>query len=646
MCGVAGFLLESRERNKFNFESTLKKMSNAIIHRGPDDSGEWTDKSNGVGLAHRRLSILDLSKAGHQPMISRSGRYVIAFNGEIYNHQEIRTQIEELSNNFMWRGHSDTETILEAFEIFGIEESLNKFTGMFAFSLWDNKNESLTLARDRIGEKPMYYGWQETNKGDVFLFGSELKALKCFPEFIGEVDRGSLTLLLKHAYIPDPYSIYKGIFCLEPGTILEVSLKNKTPKISKYWDSSKIIKKSTNSRYQGSPNDAVQELENLTTSSIKRQMISDVPLGAFLSGGIDSSTIVSLMQAQSSIPIKTFTIGFNEKDFDEAKYAKAIAEYLGTDHTELYITAEDAMKVIPEMPSIYCEPFADPTQIPNFIVSKLASKDVKVVLSGDGGDELFGGYSRYGHINNLWNKVSRFPLASRQVISKSIKLIANKSIYDDELIGSVNNIKRKLVSGADVLSYKTLDELYNHVITQIQYPEEVVKNGYQKSSKLDHLKPDFGKINPIESMMATDTINYLPDDILTKVDRAAMRSSLETRVPFLDHKIIEFAWSLPLSYKIRDGVTKWPLHQILKKHMPEKLTKREKMGFSVPLHEWLRGPLKDWCEDLLNVDRLKREGYFNEIVVEKKWREHLSGYSNHITFLWPILMFQAWLDKE
>lgn len=643
MCGVAGFLIESKDSTQFNFELSLRKMSEAITHRGPDDSGEWANNSDGIGLAHRRLSILDLSKAGHQPMISSNGRFIIAFNGEIYNHQEIRTEIEDSKSSYAWKGHSDTETILAAFQIFGIKESLKKFTGMFAFSLWDTEKKSLTLGRDRIGEKPMYYGWQKTKRGDVFLFGSELKALKCYPEFNSKVDRGSLTLLLKHAYIPNPYSIYEDIFSLEPGTILEVSLSSKIPKIYKYWDTSKIIKNSINERFHGSPESAVHELENLAISAIKKQMISDVPLGAFLSGGIDSSTIVSLMQTQSSIPIKTFTIGFNEKGFDEAKYAKAIAEHLGTDHTELYVNAEDALNVIPEMPSIYCEPFADPTQIPNFIVSKLASKDVKVALSGDGGDELFGGYTRYEHVGNIWKQLSYLPLPIRHIISKMIKASTNQSIYSNK---KINNVNRKLVSGADVLSYKSIDELYTHVISQMQYPEDVVKNGYQKKSKLNHLKPDFGNLGYIELMMATDTINYLPDDILTKVDRAAMRASLETRVPFLDHEIISFAWSLPISYKVKDGVTKWPLHQILKKYIPEKLTKRKKMGFSVPLHEWLRGPLREWGEELLDINRLKKEGYFNEYIVERKWKEHLSGNANNITFLWPVLMFQAWLDNQ
>ena len=643
MCGVAGFLIESKDSTQFNFELSLRKMSAAITHRGPDDSGEWANNSDGIGLAHRRLSILDLSKAGHQPMISSNGRFIIAFNGEIYNHQEIRTEIEDSKSSYAWKGHSDTETILAAFQIFGIKESLKKFTGMFAFSLWDREKKLLTLSRDRIGEKPMYYGWQKTNRGDVFLFGSELKALKCYPEFNKEIDRGSLTLLLKHAYIPNPYSIYEDIYSLEPGTILEVSLSNKIPIINKYWDTSKIIKNSVNERFRGSPESAVHELENLTTSAIRKQMISDVPLGAFLSGGIDSSTIVSLMQTQSSIPIKTFTIGFNEKGFDEAKYAKAIAEHLGTDHTELYVTAEDALNVIPEMPSIYCEPFADPTQIPNFIVSKLASKDVKVALSGDGGDELFGGYSRYEHVNNIWKQLSYLPLPIRHIISKMIKASTNQSIYSNE---KMNNVNRKLVSGADVLSCKNVDELYTHVISQMQYPEDVVKNGRKKKTKLNHLKPDFGNLGCVELMMATDTINYLPDDILTKVDRAAMRASLETRVPFLDHEIISFAWSLPMSYKVKDGVTKWPLHQILKRYIPEKLTKRKKMGFSVPLHEWLRGPLREWSEELLDINRLKKEGYFNESIVERKWKEHLSGNVNNITFLWPVLMFQAWLDNQ
>lgn len=646
MCGVAGFLTKPNKDSSFDYMQILKKMSDVIIHRGPDDSGKWFSKEDGIALAHRRLSILDISKAGHQPMESKTSRYVISYNGEVYNHLEIRKEIEELDNSITWIGHSDTETILAAFETFGIDKSLSKFTGMFAFAVWDKKNKILTLARDRVGEKPLYYGFQKSCLGQSIIFGSELKALKQFPNFNSKVDRGSLNLYLKFGYIPNPYSIYEGIFSLEPGSFIEITADHKILKHSKYWDACKIIKKASKNRFSGSPEEAVKELENLAISTIKSQMISDVPLGAFLSGGIDSSTIVSLMQSQSMTPIKTFTIGFNEKGFDEATYAKSIASHLGTDHTEMYVTASDAMKVIPEMPSIFSEPFADPSQIPNYIVSKLASQQVKVSLSGDAGDELFAGYSRYSHVENLWNKISFMPLSLRKKISSSIKSVVGSSLYANHSKQKINDIKRRLVSGSDVLSYESIDSLYAHVITGIGHSEEVVINSNHKQTKIDVLKPNFGLTNPIESMMATDMVNYLPDDILTKVDRSSMMASLESRVPFLDHKIIEFAWSLPLSYKVKDGISKWPLHQVLKKYVPERFTKRNKMGFSVPVHDWLRGPLKDWSESLLNADRLKKEGYFNESIVSKKWQEHLEYSKNNISFLWPILMFQAWLDEE
>jgi len=646
MCGVAGFLLQSNDKSLLNFDEVLTNMSNSILHRGPDDFGIWCDELDGIGLAHRRLSILDLSKAGHQPMQSKNERYVISFNGEIYNHMEIRIKIENLNPTINWNGHSDTETVLAAFELFGIEESLSMFTGMFAISLWDRKNQTLSLIRDRVGEKPLYYGWQSTDLGEVFIYASELKAIKCFPKFKDNIDRGSLTLFLKHGYIPNPYSIYENIFSLEPGTILEVSLANKTPKIKKYWDASRVVKESSLKTFKKSPQEAVEELESLIRKTINGQMISDVPLGAFLSGGIDSSTIVSLMQSESSTPIKTFTIGFNEKGFDEAKFAKSIANHLGTDHTELYITAEDAMNVIPEMPSIFCEPFADPAQIPNYIVSKLASQDVKVVLSGDGGDELFSGYSRYDYVDRLWKKLSYLPFPIKKILSKSLRSLAGKSLYSSKANKNILEIKRKLFSASDIFGYQTLDELYIHVVTAISHSEEVVIGGYHKDTKLDRIRPDFGIANPIQSMMATDLINYLPDDILTKVDRTSMKSSLESRVPFLNHEIIEYAWTLPLSISIKEGVSKWPLHQILKKYVPEELTKRKKMGFSVPLHDWVRGPLKDWSENLLDANRLQREGYFNESIVTRKWNEHLIGNKNNIAFLWPILMFQAWLDQQ
>ncbi len=647
MCGVAGFLIDSEFSSSMNYESVIKKMTDSIKHRGPDDSGSWNSLPDGISLGHRRLSILDLSEAGHQPMESSYGRFVIAFNGEIYNHLQIRSEIEKSNKNISWRGHSDTETILRAFETFGIEDSIKKFIGMFALSLWDRKNKILTLARDRLGEKPMYYGWQNTANGRVFLFGSELKALKSFPNIDLRVDRGSLSLFLKHAYIPNPYSIYENIFSLEPGQILQVSLLNKEPKTFSYWDASEIIKKGSTKEYKGTPKEAVKDLKNLLRHTIKSQMISDVPLGAFLSGGIDSSTVVSIMQEQSDLPVKTFTIGFNEKGFDEAKYAKSIADHLGTDHTELYINANDAMKVIPDMHSVYCEPFADPTQIPNLIVSKLANNDVTVALSGDGGDELFGGYSRYNHVDSIWKKINYFPLSTRNLISKILKYpLQEKSIYSKYKSKTLTNLSKRIISGTNLIDSETIHKLYLHVITQIPFSEDVVYEGYLKETKLDDLKPNFGDISNIEQMMATDTINYLPDDILTKVDRAAMRTSLETRVPFLDHNIVEFAWRLPISYKVKEGQSKWPLHQILKDFLPESLTKREKMGFSVPVHEWIRGPLREWCEELLNKDRLKSEGFFDEEIVFNKWKEHLFGKKNNITFLWPILMFQSWLENQ
>ncbi len=647
MCGVAGFLMDSKSSSSVNFDLITKKMTDSIKHRGPNDSGCWNNPSEGIALGHRRLSILDLSDAGHQPMESSNGRYVIAFNGEIYNHLQIRSDIEKNNGNISWRGHSDTETILSAFETFGIQESLEKFVGMFAFSLWDKKNKILTLARDRLGEKPMYYGWQNIANGRVFLFGSELKALKSFPDIDLRVDRGSLSLFLKHAYVPNPYSIYENIFSLEPGQFLQVSLTNKMTKTVNYWEASEIIKKGSFEEYKGTPKEAVKDLKNLLRHTIKSQMISDVPLGAFLSGGIDSSTVVSIMQEQADIPVKTFTIGFNEKGFDEAKYAKSIANHLGTDHTELYINANDAIKVIPDMHSIYCEPFADSTQIPNFIVSRLANNDVTVALSGDGGDELFGGYSRYNHIDNIWKKINYFPLSTRNLISKILTYpLQEKSIYSRYKSKTLTNLSKRIISGTNLINSETIDKLYLHVITQIPFSEDVVHDGYLKETKLDDLKPSFGDISNIEKMMATDTINYLPDDILTKVDRAAMRTSLETRVPFLDHNIVEFAWRLPISYKVKEGETKWPLQQILKDFLPESLTKREKMGFSVPIHEWIRGPLSEWCEELLNKDRLKSEGFFDEEIVCNKWKEHLFGKKNNITFLWPILMFQSWLENQ
>jgi asparagine synthase (glutamine-hydrolysing) len=661
MCGIAGYL----SPHNFDVDRVAVRMSDAINKRGPDDSGYWWDHDSGIVIAHRRLSILDLSLLGHQPMQSFSGRYVIAFNGEIYNHLDLREEIElnsvthsacdsRLSTNKLnpsiWRGNSDTETLLRGIELWGFEETLKKSVGMFAIALWDKKTKKLFLARDRIGEKPLYFGWQDKGNRKTFLFGSELKALKAHPSFSARVDRASLCLLLRHSYVPSPYSIYEGIQKLEPGRILSVSLGKPEPVIIKFWDSVEIAKKGLSTPFSGSPNQAVNALEILTKRAVNQQMLADVPLGAFLSGGVDSSTIVALMQSQSSIPIKTFTIGFNEADFNEAVYAKKIAKHLGTDHTEMYITPNQAIDIIPKIPTLYCEPFADSSQIPTFFLSQLAKQQVTVSLSGDGGDELFCGYNRYRFTAQLWKKLSLVPAPIRQLMAKFITTLS-PAAWDGlgELIPGGKRYASfgdKLHKGAGVLASPDIRQLYLGIISQNSNPFEWVIGGYEYHTNLIGNSPLLTEFNDIEKMMLLDTISYLPDDILVKVDRASMGVSLEGRVPFLDHRIIEFAWTLPMDYKLHDGQTKWLLRQLLYKFIPKELIERPKMGFGVPIGDWLRGPLRAWAETLLSENRLKQEGYFHPGVIRAKWTEHLSGKRNWQSQLWTVLMFQAWLENE
>jgi len=657
MCGLVGLL--GGVADEVGDESLLCIMSDTLIHRGPDDCGIWYDSEQRIGLGHRRLAILDLSPAGHQPMVSASGRYVIAFNGEIYNHLALRKDIEKIPPSppfakggiLEWRGHSDTETLLAGFEAWGIEATLKKTVGMFALALWDKEACALTLARDRIGEKPLYYGWQGGGNERVFLFGSELKALKAHPAFAAEIDRGALCLLLRHNYIPAPYSIYQGIAKLEPGCLLSVSLEQIEPKIWKYWDAAEVARTGVAQPFSGTPEQAVDALEVLAKDAVRQQMMADVPLGAFLSGGIDSSTVVALMQAQSSRPVKTFTIGFNEKGYNEAVHAKAVAAHLGTEHIELYVTPEQAMDVIPLLPGLYCEPFADSSQIPTFLVSQLAKQQVTVSLSGDAGDELFCGYNRYQLTNDLWKKLSHAPIQLRSLVAKGISAVS-PSVWDrvGGAIPGVGSYVRllgdKMHKGAGVLSSATVDELYLGLVSYQRNPENWVIGGKEPDTKLTGLRPNLEGLGVVERMMALDTISYLPDDILVKVDRAGMGVSLEGRVPFLDHRLVEFAWSLPLEYKLRDGQTKWPLRQVLYRHVPRELIDRPKMGFGVPLHDWLRGPLRDWAEGLLGEARLRREGYFHPEPIRQMWAEHLSGRRNWMAQLWNVLMFQAWLEKE
>ncbi|MCX7098536.1 MAG: asparagine synthase (glutamine-hydrolyzing) [Methylococcales bacterium] len=644
MCGFSGFL----HSNHFPDQPLpiLKAMGLAIIHRGPDDGGEWWDAATGIGLSHRRLSILDLSPAGHQPMESGCGRFVIAFNGEIYNHNELRSALAGQA----WRGHSDTETLLAACAAWGIEATLKKCVGMFAFALWDKHKQTLTLARDRLGEKPLYYGWQGTS----FLFGSELKALKAHPAFTADINRDALALLMRYNYIPAPYSIWQGIHKLQPGCWLTVSTNQREPQISTYWSGKDCVTTGLATPFTGTATQAVAELEAVLMQAVGQQMVADVPLGAFLSGGVDSSAIVALMQAQSSRPVKTFAIGFNEATYNEAHYAKAVAQHLGTEHTELYVTAQDAMNVIPKLPTLYDEPFSDSSQIPTFLVAEMARQHVTVSLSGDAGDELFCGYNRYLQTHHLWGKISRLPLAVRQAIAYSLTRLS-PSAWNRLASPFMNlaperfkhlNLGDKLHKGSGVLSYQTIDELYLDLISHWKDPASLVLGATEPLTLLTNPSLQPATPTDIERMMALDMLSYLPDDILTKVDRAAMGVSLETRVPFLDHRVVEFAWRLPLEYKLREGVGKWALREVLYKHVPKTLIERPKMGFGVPIDVWLRGPLRDWAESLLNEDRLRQEGYFNPQLVQAKWAEHLSGKRNWHYYLWDVLMFQAWLEQQ
>jgi asparagine synthase (glutamine-hydrolysing) len=650
MCGFAGYL------GVVDLGGLLHNMIDTIQHRGPNDHGVWVDVQAGIALGHRRLAIVDLSAAGHQPMASKSNRYVIAFNGEIYNHLELRRELEMASRqdqggqSISWRGHSDTETLLAGFEAWGIDATLKKTVGMFAISLWDKEDKVLTLARDRIGEKPLYYGFQ--NK--TFLFGSELKALKAHPEFLSEIDRDVLCLYLRHCCIPAPYSIYRGIKKLLPGTYVQVRLGDEanspslTPK--PYWSMEVAVAKGIDNPFVGSDEQAINALDSQLKQSIGLQMIADVPLGAFLSGGVDSSAVVALMQSQSSRPVKTFSIGFDQVGYNEADYAKAVAKHLGTDHTELYLSYDEAMAVIPLLGNMYDEPFADSSQIPTFLVSKMARHNVTVSLSGDGGDELFCGYNRYALADN-WSKIEKVPLVMRRVASRAINSL--QPIAWDAVFQQISNFKKmpdnmgdKLGKLAKVIKRETIQEAYYNLVSEIEQPEQIVIGATEPESWITKtgMKTTFN--DPKQQMMYMDAMTYLPDDILVKVDRAAMANSLETRVPFLDHHVVELASRLPMHMKMRDGKTKWILRKVLYQYVPKELIERPKTGFGIPLGEWLRGPLRDWVESMLDEKRLVREGYFNVHYIRNLWHAHLSGKHNHQSLLWSVLMFQAWLAES
>jgi asparagine synthase (glutamine-hydrolysing) len=656
MCGFAGYLTNNANVLA-NAEGIANAMAQTIQRRGPNDSGVWADVHAGIVLAHRRLSVVDLSSAGHQPMVSNSGRYVIAFNGEIYNHLELRRELELVVGLAMaakeacWKGHSDTETLLAGFEAWGIEATLKKTIGMFAISLWDRDEKILTLARDRMGEKPLYYGFQK----NTFLFGSELKALKAHPDFLSEIDRNVLCLYLRHCYIPAPYSIYKGIKKLLPGTYVQVQLADDAssqslmPKV--YWSMTEVAAEGLVRPFVGSDAEAIATVDTQLKQSIGLQMLADVPLGAFLSGGVDSSTVVALMQSQSTQPVKTFSIGFDEVGYNEAEYAKAVAKHLGTEHTELYVTSAEAMNVIPLLAEMYDEPFADSSEIPTFLVSKMAKQHVTVSLSGDAGDELFCGYNRY-LLADTWQKIEHVPFALRKATGHLIKTLSPStwdSIFQQltKIKTFPSNMGEKLERLANRLgTVDGINTLYYSLVSELDQPEQIVLGATEPETWLTKvgLKSTFKDAK--QHMMFMDAMTYLPDDILVKVDRAAMANSLETRVPFLDHRVVELAWQLPMNMKMRNGKTKWILREVLNQYVPQQLIERPKVGFGIPLGEWLRGPLCVWVESLINEQRLHTEGYFNVSYVRDLWRAHLSGQRNHQSLLWSILMFQVWLEKD
>ena len=636
MCGLTGFLARGPVAGMAEIASS---MADRLLHRGPDDGGAWCDEEAGIALAHRRLSILDLSPAGHQPMVSASGRWVIAYNGELYNHVQLRREMESAGRAPAWRGHSDTETLLACIEAWGVERALRRGSGMFALALWDRGRRELWLARDRFGEKPLYYGWQ----GETFLFGSELKALRAHPAFAAGVDRGALALLLRNNCIPAPHSIHSGIRKLPPGTWLRLAPGGRDAEPVQYWSLAEVAERGMANPFAGDENEAVDELERRLGAAVRAQMLSDAPLGALLSGGIDSSTIVALMQVQGDAPVRTFTIGFGEQAYDEAAHARGVARHLGTQHTEARLDAEDALALIPALPLMYDEPFADSSQLPAHLVMRIARRAVAVALSGDGGDELFGGYNRYRFLPNAWRILGRLPNSVRQpalAVAKRMPAALGRVVGAVQVEGKLAKLGRAF-DGAP----RGIDDLYVATVGEWRNPERLVVEGSIPANTLD-ARDSWPRLrDPVARMMALDAMTYLPDDLLAKVDRAAMAVSLEARAPFLDPAVTEFAWSLPMSMKIRDGKGKWIVRRLLDRHVPRSLIDRPKMGFGVPLDHWLRGPLREWAAELLCQTRLRREGYLQPSPIREAWNRHLAGDSlGHR--LWSVLMFQAWLEEQ
>ena len=646
MCGIAGVLGGAGGLNE-----TVARMTATLAHRGPDDEGVWVDPQARIGLGHRRLSIIDLSPAGHQPMHSPTGRYVITLNGEIYNYGDLRKELETTGHGIAWRGHSDTEVLLAGCDTWGVRKTLERASGMFALAVWDKRDRALTLARDRLGEKPLYCG-RQGGASSPFLFGSELKALLKHPDFDPTVDREALALFVRFLAIPAPLSIYRGISKLLPGTLLTVR-DGAEPVVEPYWSGAELARTGVANPVGLPPQAAADQLESILERAIGRQMMSDVPLGAFLSGGVDSSTVIAIMQKLSARPVKTFTVGFHEKSYDEATHARAVAAHLGTDHTEIYVSPAQAIDVIPGLSTMYDEPFGDSSQIPTHLIAALARQQVTVALSGDGGDELFAGYDRYLFTAGMWNRIRGIPRPLRAVAARTLSAVpAGVWTRFGDVAGGlmprplrVPRLGDKVHKGAAMLCSNSLDELYAQMLSPWRNSEDVVIDASTERGSVVFDSADFESLGGVERMMAQDMLGYLPNDILVKVDRAAMAVSLETRVPLLDPEVVKFAWHLPMDMKLRGGTTKWLLRQVLYRHVPPKLIDRPKMGFAIPLDSWLRGPLRDWAEALIDERRLAREGFFHPIRVRRTWDEQLKGRANSGK-LWTILMFQSWLESQ
>jgi asparagine synthase (glutamine-hydrolysing) len=653
MCGIAGIFDRRFAGSGAEAAQIVSTMSQQLRHRGPDNDGIWIDEGAGMALGHRRLAIVDLSADGRQPMISSNGRYVITFNGEIYNFAALRAELVQAGASF--RGHSDTEVLLTLIERFGVNAALSRAVGMFAFALFDRIERKLHLVRDRLGKKPLYFGWV----GESFVFASELKAIVRHPDFEPEVDRDALAAYFRYLYVPAPSSIWRGIYKLPPGATISIDVDRERDRsvslpemILSYWDAKKVAEEGAAAPLTLSPDEVVDQVEETLSVAVAERMMADVPIGAFLSGGIDSSVVVALMQRHASQPVKTFSIGFEEAFYDEAEPARNVASHLGTEHHEFQVGPADTLAVVPSLAEMFDEPFADPSAVPTFLVAKLARTDVTVCLSGDGGDEVFSGYGRYTLADNLGATLDRFPGWMRSTVSSGIKGLP-APVWDAALRAlprtSIAGLRggysgHRLHKFADLLASSDRDQLYRSIRSATDNPSAWVRGGSEPMSSFRWSAPPLKLDHPIQRMMYEDTVTYLPDDILVKVDRASMAVSLEARAPLLDHRLVELAWRIPIQTLRLDGKGKWPLRRLFGRFLPAEWAERTKQGFGMPISEWLRGPLRDWAEGLLDPKRLEQEGFLQPQPIAKLWQEHLSGHRDHGPQIWAIVTFQAWQE--